>query len=337
MQAKQALCNETARFAPKQAVAGFQTPSFFGHFAYLNSTLLPVFVLIPFVFCSPLEPVRTRTQPTSQARFLHGTLRTIGFVTRLAGGLSSDSRWRQKISYCGIREKGTDGGGKTMSPQLSGYDLELSAMTPEALFVLGYEVDYEPAREEVKKRSRLWKEAWVAWMMGRRHMREADFADAQQHGWLAVEEGLEKYRLEEVGKKDGCKLRTFLERVVTARVKDWLKKHWRRERRLDRSVNAAVMCDTDHNVGRGGRTNLNEGSRDLSQPERTVLRRKVQSRVRQAVAKLEGEERQVTELRLQGWNLGEVAVGLGIHYESAKRRWRKAKKKLQVCLRELNE
>jgi RNA polymerase sigma factor (sigma-70 family) len=224
-----------------------------------------------------------------------------------------------------------------MSPQLSGYDLDLSAMTAEALFVLGYEVDYAPACEEVKKRARTWKEAWVAWLMKGRRMTEADFADAQQHGWLAVEEGLEKYRTEEVGKKDGCKLRTFLEKVVTARVNDWLKKRWRRERRLDRSVNADLVCDMNHNLGRGGRAHLNEGSRDLSQPERNVQQREKQSRVRQAVAKLEGEERQVTELRLQGWNLGEAAGELGIHYESAKRRWQKAKNKLQVWLRDLGE
>jgi RNA polymerase sigma factor (sigma-70 family) len=224
-----------------------------------------------------------------------------------------------------------------MLPQLACYDLDLFKMKEDALAVLAYELGFAPAQQELQARARQWTAAWVVCFLQGRRMKEADVADARQHAWLAVAEGLRKYRTDEVGKKNGCGVRTFLETVVKARLKDWFKKWWRRERRLDRSVNAALVCDTSRNVGRGGRSHLSAGSRDLSEPERMAQQREEQAWVRVAVSRLDGSERRLVELRLEGCHLHEVAEKLGIHYESAKRRWRKVQKKLQVWLRDLDE
>jgi hypothetical protein len=107
-----------------------------------------------------------------------------------------------------------------MSPQQLDEQLDLSAMTSEERIVFGFEVGYPRARKEVKERARVWKEDWVVFLMRRWRMKAEDVADAQQQAWVAVEEGLEKYRTEEVGKKNGCKVKTFLEQVVMARMKD---------------------------------------------------------------------------------------------------------------------
>jgi RNA polymerase sigma factor (sigma-70 family) len=93
------------------------------------------------------------------------------------------------------------------------------------------------------------------------------------------------------------------------------------------------VCDSSRNFGGSGRACLSEGGRELSEPEWTVQQREVQRCVRQAVANLEGEEREFAELLLAGWKLREIAEKLGIHYESARRRWHKVQKKLQVQLR----
>jgi RNA polymerase sigma factor (sigma-70 family) len=204
------------------------------------------------------------------------------------------------------------------------YDLDMTQVGDEELVVLAKECGFRPARDELILRFRDRSNRLIWQGAGFRRVPTIDVEDAQQDAVFWVIEAIEHYDTSQIGVRDGCSFRTFLFRVLTARLQDFLKHLWRvQARHLPLTqANLAISCLRS------------AGRREEYSPATLAEKHETALRLQQALASLDSTARHLWAMMAFGMRLRTIAAQLDISYEAAKYQKRNLLAALRVRLRE---
>jgi RNA polymerase sigma factor (sigma-70 family) len=161
---------------------------------------------------------------------------------------------------------------------------------------------------------------------------EADRQDAEQGAVLREIEAIRRYHTDEMTKARPCRFRSFLHRVLVARLIDTHRRRCFLQGRL-RLVGLNFFWLEGPRSARHRRAlpdSRPDGDRD--NPKRLLEQDELLARVQQELERLRGPARGLSELLLGGMRLREIAVVLGISYDAVKRLRRKLFPRLRVRL-----
>jgi DNA-directed RNA polymerase specialized sigma24 family protein len=157
------------------------------------------------------------------------------------------------------------------------YDLDLSRMGDEALVILAQECAFRPAIDEVLRRYYEPMSHLIA-LKARCLWLAADLPDAQQNAVFAILEAITDYDTREVAKPRGCRFRTYLCMVVTARFGDFVRQVRRVRRHYCRLEEAGEKRASGQGRCPGSRT---------SDPVEALARREARARLHHALEGLD--------------------------------------------------
>src|SRR5262245_7621247 len=103
------------------------------------------------------------------------------------------------------------------------YDLDMAGLEDEHLVALAQECGSGAARDELLRRCLSLAKRLVGQYAARDGLQEADCFDAQQDAVLWILGAIAQYRTDELVRPGGCRFRSFLPRVLTARLIDSLR------------------------------------------------------------------------------------------------------------------
>jgi RNA polymerase sigma factor (sigma-70 family) len=203
----------------------------------------------------------------------------------------------------------------------------MGGLEDEQLVVLAQECGFGAARDELICRCLSLSEELVGHYAARAGLQEADCQDAQQDAVLWIVEAIAHYRTDESVHPGGCRFRSFLHRVLTARLIDslrhrrFLEAHFPliEEGILDRNENSD--CRRHRGATGGG-----------PGPLREAEERELGACLDREVGGLGGPARGLWDLLVKGMRLRKIAAALNISYEAAKRLRRKLITHLRACL-----
>jgi RNA polymerase sigma factor (sigma-70 family) len=196
----------------------------------------------------------------------------------------------------------------------------------EDLVRLAQQGHFQAVWEEIWRRTQEWLIPFacqLAWGFG---LHNTDMPDVQQQAALAVEETLRRLcRPRKAGRKTS-RLPTLLHLVLNCRIRDFARNTRTAERRYDHTQDAATALE-----GSG------DPRRPASQttPLKQLLRQEDIERVRQALAQLPAEARQVVESRLEGKTFAQIAQELGKSESTVLRLWNETLERLRSQLPDL--
>jgi RNA polymerase sigma factor (sigma-70 family) len=213
--------------------------------------------------------------------------------------------------------------------QRLGCDLNLTSLEDEQLVVLAQECGSRPARDELIRRNTPLKEGIVRRYAARASLQEADCRDALQDAVLWIMEAIRQYRTAESVQPQGCRFQTFLYRVLTSRLVDFIRRH----RRLR---NHFPVAGGVAGVSRGPGRARDAGEPELDDPDSNPLtyveEGEAQTHLHRELGRLGKPDRRLWDLLAGGTPLRKVAAALGISYDAAKRRRRKLLGRLRGSL-----
>jgi RNA polymerase sigma factor (sigma-70 family) len=193
---------------------------------------------------------------------------------------------------------------------------ELRQTQDEKLVELATRCACRAAVHELILRYHDWMNRLIARQGRRLGLRWVDIQDAQQEAVFAMMEAVAKYDPYQHGKVRRCGFHTFLQLVLTARLKDFAKHLRRVESRYDRSLSSTLA--------------LEGTERD---PTSRAEWNELMARLQQALDQLDDGLRRLWEQLLSGFRLRVVADQLGMSYHMAKRRRQKLLHELRARLR----
>src|SRR5262245_9155328 len=214
-------------------------------------------------------------------------------------------------------------------PVPAAYDLDMTKVEDEPLVVMAQECGYRPARDELICRCLRLARQHIGNFASRYSLQEADCQDALQDAVLWILEAIERYRTSESVKPGGCRFRSFVHRVLAARLVDFFR-HLRQRGHLPLPGGRVVCPAPDSHRLR------DEGDPALDFPAPNPLtsmeEAEVQSRLRQELAALGAADRGLWDLLAAGTPLRQVAAARGISYDAVKRHRRKLLAHLRASL-----
>jgi RNA polymerase sigma factor (sigma-70 family) len=191
------------------------------------------------------------------------------------------------------------------------YDLDLDRLADEALVVLAQECDYRPAGAALFQRYHDWACGLVGRRACRSRLQHADAEDARQNAVLGLAEAIRRYDTLQMGLRGGCRFRTFLFRVVSARYIDFLRRlgclrrHYR---------SATILAAAPVPAGSGSRPAYGAGD-----PVGAAQCKEEQARLEQALQQLDEASRKLWDSLAAGTPLRAAARALDISYDAAQR------------------
>jgi RNA polymerase sigma factor (sigma-70 family) len=194
-------------------------------------------------------------------------------------------------------------------------------MEDEALVVLARECEYGPARDELIVRYRSQADRLIGWLAHSYDFGHSDVEDARQNAVFWMVEAIKKYDTRQIGKPQGCSFRSFIHRVVIARFKDFAKHLRRVEYHYDRTARSREQEEFADDV-----------DQELRDPAVIVEVRESMTRLHETLTCLDSESGRIWRLLAEGNSLRQIAVQIGVSYDSAKRRRRKLIDELKLRL-----
>ncbi len=170
---------------------------------------------------------------------------------------------------------------------------------------------------------------------GRMWVSAEDVEDFKQDAVFWFLEAVGRFDLGMLSAGDGSHFRTFLWRVVTARLNDSLKHLWRERHHLDGTVrpeDLPVSSDPWGCSGDDGAGSLALPSETPTDPALLAERQEYQTVLGGALSRLEESPRRLFESLASGESLRGTAVELGLSYDQAKRLRRKLFAQLRITL-----
>jgi len=165
-------------------------------------------------------------------------------------------------------------------------------------------------------RNRLSREAWP---------------DLWQEAAVAMLEAVAKYDPGHIGRRGGACFRTFLSRVLERHFYRWAQKHWRAKGGWQRRLRSAAEAGTIHSSEIPNRPLLSPtGDPD---PEAIAEEKERAEALQRALADLDDWRRRLWDSLAVGMSLREIAMDLGLSYETVKRERRKLLRWLKARLR----
>jgi RNA polymerase sigma factor (sigma-70 family) len=215
-------------------------------------------------------------------------------------------------------------------------DLDLGQMEDEPLVVLAQECGYGPAWDELLCRCSAMRERIVGQFAARGGLQEADRQDAEQEAVLWEIEAIRRYHTDEMTKARPCRFRSFLYRVLVARLIDTHRRRCFLQDRLRLVGLNFVWLEGPRSAQHRRALPDSRPDGDGDDPERLLEQDELLARLRQELQRLSGPARGLSELLLGGMRLREIAVVLGMSYEAAKRLRRKLFARLRARLGPMN-
>jgi RNA polymerase sigma factor (sigma-70 family) len=199
------------------------------------------------------------------------------------------------------------------------YELDLTKFEDEHLVTMACECGYAPALDELWRRYVGVKDRLVHHLVTRAGLQDADRQDLGQEAVFWFLEATSRYDTSESVRDGGCHFRSFLYRVLRARIIDRLRRHYHERRHLPLSQ----MPKTWQVPGPA-----TAAAREcLARHERMVC-------VQREVDALGQSAQVMWELLVQGKKLRLIAKRLHLSYDAAKRQRRKLLAALKGRLRE---
>ena len=196
----------------------------------------------------------------------------------------------------------------------------------EDLVRLAQQGHFQPVWQEIWRRTQEWLIPFacqLAWNFG---LHKVDMPDVQQQAALALEETLRRLCQPREADRQTSQLRTLLHLVLKSRIRDFARNTRTTEKHYDHTQDAAIAL---------------EGSEDPRRPAseatplKQLLRQEDIERVRQALAQLPAEARQVVEGRLQDKTFAQIAQELGKSESTVLRLWNETLERLRSQLPDL--
>jgi RNA polymerase sigma factor (sigma-70 family) len=203
-------------------------------------------------------------------------------------------------------------------------------MEDEQLVVLVQECGSRPARDELIRRNTPLKEGIVRRFAARAGLQEADCLDALQDAVLWIMEAIRQYRTAESVGPQGCRFRTFLYRVLTSRLLDFIR-HYRLLRKHFPLAGGGV-AGLNRGPGRAREVGEPGPSCPGSNPLTSVDAGEVQTCLHRELGRLGESDMRLWDLLAGGATLRKAAAALGISYDAAKRRRRRLLGRLRDSL-----
>jgi RNA polymerase sigma factor (sigma-70 family) len=213
------------------------------------------------------------------------------------------------------------------------YDLNMTRLEDEPLVVLAAECDYRPARDELIRRVLPVADRLVGRYAARTGLQEADRQDARQDAVLWILEAVGRYRTDRTGKDGrsaGCPFRTFLRRVVSARLVDFLRR-CRRLRRHFPLAEAALLDWNEDSYRPRHRSDPGTGG-SAALPEREVEGGEVRAFLHRELGGFSEIDQTLWDLLAAGTPLRQVAQALNRSYHQVKRHRQKLIARLRCSL-----
>jgi RNA polymerase sigma factor (sigma-70 family) len=212
---------------------------------------------------------------------------------------------------------------------LIGDGLDLTQLEDEQLVVLAQECDYQPARDELIARCLRLVRQLVSHWASCKGLQEADSRDAEQDAVLWILEAIRRYRTVESVKPGGCHFRTFVHRVLTSRLVDFVR-HLRLRNHFPLSQDGVAFLSQDPHRQQDEEVPAPAG------PDPNPVTRaeadEAQARLDLELERLGADDRELWDLLAAGTPLRQVAATLGISYDMSKRRRRNLLARLKGAL-----
>jgi RNA polymerase sigma factor (sigma-70 family) len=190
-------------------------------------------------------------------------------------------------------------------------------LADESLVELARQPAGAPALDELLRRFSAPTSRLVRRLTVRLGFQDADRLDAQQEAVFWTMEAIRQYRTDDPARTRGCRFRSFLHRVVTARFIDYFRRQRRRERR----------------IGLGGQLGDGAAPPDDAHMEPTGDEwREMRQCLDRELDRLGDNAQQLWALLVQGVSLRQAAVEIGISYDTAKRQRRHLLARLRVAV-----
>src|SRR5262245_21691266 len=196
------------------------------------------------------------------------------------------------------------------APPPAAYELDMTTREDEPLVVLAQECGYRPARNELLRRCLRLSGELVGHYAARAGLQEADCQDAQQDAVLWSLEAIAHYRTDEFVRPGGCRFRSFLHRVLTARLIDSLR-HRRCLQAHFPLIEAGTLDRNENSDCRRHRGATGGGAGPLREAEE----RELGACLDRAVGGFGGPARGMWDLLVTGMRLREIAAALDMSYE----------------------
>jgi RNA polymerase sigma factor (sigma-70 family) len=208
----------------------------------------------------------------------------------------------------------------------------MTRLDDEPLVVLAAECDYRPARDELIRRVLPVADRLVGRYAASTGLQEADHQDARQDAvlWVLEAAGRFRHRIGKDVRSAGCPFRTFLRRVVSARLVDFL----RHRGRLRRHFPLAEVALLDRNEGSDRRRHHSDPGTggSAAMPEREVEEGELRAFLQRELGGFSEIDRTLWDLLAAGTPLRQVAQALNLSYHQVKRHRQKLIARLRSSL-----
>jgi DNA-directed RNA polymerase specialized sigma24 family protein len=200
-------------------------------------------------------------------------------------------------------------------------DAALSRLEDEALVLLVQQHGHQhPATQVVLLRHLACVCRRAAWLARRRQVHRNDVLDAQQEAVLAMIDAIHAYVPRRSGIGPSCTFRSFLWRVIGARIANFLRHLSRAAARQKR--------------GAAHQQSVRQGGYSAGDPLVTLQRRELREYVARAVGALDPEAQLLCAQVSRGDSLRALAGEVGSCYQRLKRRWHALREQLAAQLQD---
>src|SRR5262249_4965874 len=211
------------------------------------------------------------------------------------------------------------------------YDLNLSCLADEELVVLAQECAFQPAVHALMLRHHGWLNGLIARKSRRTGFGTADVDDAQQEAVFWMSEAIAQYDTLELARPRGCRFRSFLYAVISARLHNFVR-HVRRLNARYRRAGGPLEAGTT--LSPSDRVRLSANRRRRDNPAAGLERKENQPGFEIALNRISNAARHLWDCLAAGIGLRDFAQQRGLSYDQAKRQRQKLLAQLTAWLRD---
>lgn len=211
--------------------------------------------------------------------------------------------------------------------------LDLTQIEDPELVVLASECGYQPAQDALVLRYYSWISRRICWLARHRGLTATETEDAVQDAVFGILKAVGRYDTLKAERHGGCQFRTFLNRVLTDRFKDFVKQLRRSNRR----------CHVGTSAAKGFRPNRAESleiygiqhlpdQRRTNDPAAVIEHQELVARLREVIERLHDADRLLLEAHTARVSWQVIASKLGLSCAAANHRWRVLRRRLALQL-----
>jgi RNA polymerase sigma factor (sigma-70 family) len=207
---------------------------------------------------------------------------------------------------------------------------DLLTLGDEQLLVLFREQNCLAARDELVTRYLSFTRRFAGQKARRFRLSAGWLPDVEQCAAVALMEAMSRF---DEGRARGRKFDGFLRLVLRARLLDFVKALWRFEKHYDRTIAAAQALRDEVAAASARTSHARSIAEGIADPAAIAAAREELDRLDKALEALTTTTHHILEHRSNGGKLSAVARELGISYDAARRRLRKAREQVAAAVK----